>query len=380
MDENLAGAERRPTVEGRTPYFLISDAWSVLGRKTRVTVVIAGVACPIAGILAATGASSVLVFVVSAVALGALASLVGDGTDQLGARLGSGATGILQSALGNLPELFISVFALQAGLITVVQAALVGSILGNSLLVLGIAFTVGGLRHGTQRFESETPRLIAVMTLLSVAAVTIPTVSAQFHTPAAAHEQTLSIAVASVLLVIFAASVVYVLRGGPMAVTSETEAASNLWPLWLAVLILALAGAGSAFVSNWFVEALTPATHTLGLTEGFTGLVIVAIAGNAVENVVGIQFSAQNRPDLAISVILNSSLQVALALIPALVLLSTVTGGAHLTLVLPGLLVVALALTALVTAFITYDGESTWIEGLALIGLYVIVAASFWWG
>jgi Ca2+:H+ antiporter len=381
MDKNLAGAKRpRRTIEGRTDYSLILYVWSVLARKTRVTVVIAVVACPLAGILSAAGASSVLVFVVSAIALGALASIVGDGTDQLGARLGPGATGILQSALGNLPELFISIFALQAGLITVVQAALVGSILGNSLLVLGLAFTVGGFRHGTQRFASETPKLIAVMTLLSVAAVTIPTVSAQFHTPAAAHEQTLSTAVASVLLVIFAASVIYVLRGGPMAVTSESEAASNVWPLWLAVLFLTLAGTGSAFVSNWFVEALTPATHTLGLSEGFTGLVIVAIAGNAVENVVGIQFSAQNRPDLAISVILNSSLQVALALIPALVLLSIVTGGTHLTLVMPGLLVVALALTALVTAFITYDGESTWIEGLALIGLYVIVAASFWWG
>jgi len=352
----------------------------VLGRKTRVTVAITLVATPVAGILAGAGASSVLLFIVSAIALGALASLVGDGTEQLGARLGPGATGILQSALGNLPELFISIFALQAGLITVVQAALVGSILGNSLLVLGLAFAVGGFRHGTQRFQSETPKLIAVMTLLSVAAVTIPTVSAQFHTPAAAHEQTLSIAVACILLVIFAASVVYVLRGGPMAVTSESEAASSVWPLRLTVLILALAGTGSAFVSNWFVEALTPATHALGLTEGFTGLVIVAIAGNAVENVVGIQFSAQNRPDLAISVILNSSLQVALALIPALVLLSMLTGGAHLTLVLPGLLVVALALTALVTALITYDGESTWIEGLALIGLYVIVAASYWWG
>jgi Ca2+:H+ antiporter len=318
--------------------------------------------------------------VVSAVALGALASIVGDGTDQLGARLGPGATGILQSALGNLPELFVSIFALQAGLIGVVQAALVGSILGNSLLVLGLAFAVGGFRHGTQRFESETPKLIAVMTLLSVAAVAMPTVSVQFHTPAAAHEQTLSVAAAAVLLVIFVASLIYILRGGPMAVTPEGETAPIVWPLWLAGLLLALASTGSAFVSNWFVDALTPATHALGLSEGFTGLVIVAVAGNAVENVVGIQFSAQNRPDLAISVILNSSLQVALALIPALVLLSMVTGGVHLTLVLPGLLVVALALTALISAFITYDGESTWIEGLALIGLYLIVAASFWWG
>jgi Ca2+:H+ antiporter len=108
--------------------------------------------------------------------------------------------------------------------------------------------------------------------------------------------------------------------------------------------------------------------------------VIVALAGNAVENVVGIQFAASNRPDFAISVILNSSLQVALALIPALVLLSLVIGGTHLTLALPPLLVISLALTAILGALITYDGESTWVEGLALIGLYAIIAAAFWWG
>jgi Ca2+:H+ antiporter len=352
----------------------------MIGRKVLITLVVAALATALSAILSLSGASSILTFAVSAIALGALASLVGDGTDQLGARLGPGATGILQSALGNLPELFISIFALRAGLVAVVQAALIGSILANSLLVLGIAFTAGGLIHGTQRFQSETPRLIALMTLLSVAAVTIPTFTARFHTPAASHERELSVAVAIVLLLVFAASVVFILRGGSMGVTTPGEDEHLLWPLWLTVALLALAGTGAAFVSDWFVQALTPATHSLGLSQGFTGLVIVAIAGNAVENVVGIQFAAQNRSDLAISVILNSSLQVALALIPALVLLSFVVGGAHLTLVLAPLLVVALAFTGVLSAIIVYDGESTWIEGLALIGLYIILAASFWWG
>jgi Ca2+:H+ antiporter len=290
---------------------------------------------------------------------------------------------VLQSALGNLPELFIAIFALRAGLVSVVQAALVGSILGNSLLVLGLAFLVGGIRHGPQRFESETPRLIALMTLLAVGAVTVPTFAAQFHSPAAHHEQALSVAVAIVLLIVFAASVWFILHGGSMGVSRlavDAVEGVELWPLPLALAVLVVASVGAAFVSDWFVSALTPATHSLGLSAGFTGLVIVALAGNAVENVVGIQFSAQNRPDLAISVILNSSLQVALALIPALVLISLVIGGANLTLVLSPLLVVALALTAVVGTVIVYDGESTWIEGLALIGLYAIIAASFWWG
>jgi Ca2+:H+ antiporter len=355
----------------------------VLGRKTLITCAVAVVATVLSGILTVVGASSVLTFLVSAIALAALASLVGDGTEQLGTRLGPGATGVLQSGLGNLPELFISIFALRAGLVAVVQAALVGSILGNSLLVLGIAFLAGGLRNGTQRFQSEAARLIALMTLLSVGAVTVPTVAHQFHTPAARHEEQLSVVVAVVLLIVFAASVWFILHGGSLGVTTPAESEeeeSGLWPLPLAVDVLAAAGIASAFVSDWFVSALTPATHTLGISEGFTGLVIVALAGNAVENVVGVQFAAENKADLAISVILNSSLQVALALIPALVLLSFVVGGAHLTLVFAPLLVVALALTAILGTVIVYDGESTWIEGLALIGLYVIIAAGFWWG
>jgi Ca2+:H+ antiporter len=352
----------------------------LVGPKTLVTMGVGVVGAVLTAILTAAGATPTLTFVVSAITLAALASLVGDGTEQLGARLGPGATGILQSALGNLPELFISIFALEAGLVAVVQAALIGSILGNSLLVLGAAFLVGGLRHGTQRFDSQTPKLIGLMTVLAVAAVLIPSFVSRFHSPASAHVGQLSIAAAVVLLVLFAGSVVFILRGGPLGVTTEAAERHHLWPMPVTLGLLAAAGIAAAFVSDWFVQALTPATGSLGLSEAFTGLVVVALAGNAVENVIGIQLAARNESELAVSVILNSSLQVALALIPALVLISLFIGGANLTLSLPLLLVVALALTSVVTVLITYDGESTWIEGLALIGLYVIIAASFWWG
>jgi Ca2+:H+ antiporter len=151
------------------------------------------------------------------------------------------------------------------------------------------------------------------------------------------------------------------------------------WPVWLAVVVLAGAGIGAALVSEWFVAALRPAAVTLGVSEAFTGLV-VAIAGNAVENMVGIQMAARNKPDYAISLILNSSVQVALGLAPVLVLLSFVLGGTHLTLVLPGLLVAALGLAGVLGAFVVFDGESTWLEGLILIGLYGMIAIAFWWG
>ena len=334
----------------------------------------------LAGVLTAVHANAVLVFVVAAGALSLLAALVGQATDQIGARLGSGATGVLQSALGNLPELFVGIFALRAGLIDVVQAALVGSILGNSLFVLGLAFFVGGLRHGTQRFASGAPRRIAILTLLAIAALVVPTLVHQLHTPAAGHEQGFSIASAIILLAVFVASIPESLKSGSPDLSEEQAVSQHSWPIWLAIVVLLGAGVGAALVSDWFVTALTPAITFLHISPAFTGFVIVALAGNAVENVVGIQFASRNQADFAISVILNSSLQVALGLIPVLVLLSFIIGGAHLTLVMPPILVVALGLTAILTTCITYDGESTWLEGLVLIGLYGIIAVSFWWG
>jgi Ca2+:H+ antiporter len=322
----------------------------------------------------------VLAFVVAGVGLAMLAAVVGEATDQLGERLSPGATGVLQSAIGNLPELFVGIFALRAGLVTVVQSALIGSILANSLLVLGLAFLVGGLRHGTQRFASEAPRMIATLTLLAVAALVVPTLAHQLHTPADAHEDALSVACAVVLLLVFIASIPVSLKGGPSAVPGHKAADAQGWPFWLASAVLVVAGLSAAFVSDWFVAAMQPAIQILHISEAFTGLVVVAIAGNAVENVVGIQLAAANKPDYAISVILNSSLQVALALTPVLVLLSFVVSTTHLQLVLPPLLVVALTLSTILVTFVVYDGESIWLEGVALIGLYCMIAASFWWG
>ncbi len=352
-----------------------------LSRSDSITFIVAILASLLGGLLSLAGGGSVLTFAVTGAALAALAAIVGVATEALGARLGAGATGVLQSALGNLPELFFGIFALRAGLVTVVQSALVGSILGNSLLVLGLAFVVGGLRHGTQTFQSGPPRNIATLTVLSVAALAIPTLAHELHAPAGAHLDQLSVACALILVVVFVLSIPVALAGAPSAVVAETgEMPEEQWPLWFAGAVLGVAGVGSAFVSDWFVNALTPAIHTLHISDAFAGLVIVALAGNAVENVVGVQLAAHNKPDYAISVILNSSLQIALGLIPVLVLLSFVVGGTHLTLVLPPLLLAALALAAGLGTLIVYDGESTWLEGVALIGLYGIVAATFWWG
>ncbi|HEY2847641.1 MAG TPA: calcium/proton exchanger, partial [Pyrinomonadaceae bacterium] len=333
-----------------------------------------------AGVLHYAHANDVTAFIVTAAALALLAVIVGDATEQLGSRLGPGATGILQSSLGNLPELFVCIFALRAGLVALVQAALIGSILGNSLLVFGIAILLGGLKNGTQTFRREPPKMIATLMILAVAALMIPTLAKELHTPASDHLNALDAVCAVVLLVLLAANTYFSIKGDPSVTTSADEMGEPEWNLGLSVAVLAIAGLGAAFVSDWFVDALGPVMARFGLSETFTGLVVVAVAGNSIENIVGIQFAWRNQMNYGVSIMLNSSLQVALGLIPILVLISFILGGSVLTLVLPPLLIAALALAAVVNAFIVYDGESIWLEGLALIGLYSIIAAAFWWG
>lgn len=349
-------------------------------KKEKVVIILCVIFTIAAGFLHYAHANAVLAFVVTAGALAFLAMLVGDATEQLGSRLGPGATGVLQSGLGNLPELFVCIFALRAGLDQVVQAALIGSILGNSVLVLGLALLFGGLKNGTQRFNSEPPRMIVTLMLLASAALVIPTLAKELHTPAEPHILSLDIVLAIILLILLGANIYFSVKGDPAVALKSEGAGHAQWPMTLTIIVLAASGVGAALVSDWFVEALQPAMATLGISEAFAGLVVVAVAGNAIENLIGIQLAWKNQADYAISVIQNSSLQIALGLFPVLVLLSYVLGGAILTFVLSPMLVAVLLLAVIVSAFIIYDGESIWLEGLALIGLYLIIAASFWWG
>lgn len=354
----------------------------VFSRSDLIVMIGGVVAVAAAGIMHYGGAAAVLAFVVAGAAVALLASLVGRSVEQLGDRFGPGATGVLQSALGNLPELFIGFFALKAGLIAVVQAAIIGSILSNILLVLGLAFVVGGLRHGTQRFDSDRARTSTVLMVLATGALVMPSLAAYVHTPAEPHERVLSIVVSVVLLGVFLLSLPSALRRTTEPAAAEPAAAGHEgphWPLWLAVTMLTAASVAAALVSDWFVSALEPAIDALGVSQAFAGLVIVAIAGNAIENVVGIQLAYRNRADFALSVIIQSPLQVALVLAPVLVLLSLFT-ATTLTLVFAPLLVMAVAIAVLATAFIVFDGESTWLEGVTLIALYAIIATTFWWG
>ncbi len=354
------------------PMFIRSD-YILLGGSAIMTI--------LAGLTHYLGGGAVLAFLCSSVAVALLATLVGRSVEQLGDRFGPGATGVLQSALGNLPELFIALFALKAGLVGVVQGALIGSILANLLLVMGLAFVVGGLKHGHQQLDSRRARDSAGLMLLSVVALVLPSLATWVHTPAEAHETNLSLIVSIVLLLLFLLTLPASLKRRNTGNDEvEVEHPDPRWPLVLAIGLLASSAVLAAFVSDWFVDALEPAMATLGISEMFAGLVVVAIAGNAVENVVGIQLAASGRSRYAFSVIINSPLQIALVLAPALVILSLVFGFSPLTLVFPPMLVVSVFLAVIIASFITFDGESNWMEGAALIAVYTIIAASFWWG
>ena len=349
-----------------------------LSRRELIEFGVGAVAVAVAAGAHFAGAHAVLRFAVAGVALAVIARLVGHATDQLGSRLGSSAAGVVQSGLANLPELFIALFALHHGLTDVVQAALVGSILANSMLVLGLAFVVGGLKNGIQVFDSARARITATLAMLAAATMSIPTLAHTFHSPAAAHGKTLSLICAGVLLAIFVITLPGLLSEVPGSRANEDHEGPR-WSTATTVVALTAAAVGAVFVAEWFVDALQPAIEILHMSEDFAGLVIVAIAGNAVENVIGIQLAAKNRPEFAISVIVNSGLQIALALTPVLVFASLFF-ATSLTLVFPTLLAISLLMAALLVSMIVYDGESTWSEGVVLIGLYVVIAASFWWG
>lgn len=342
---------------------------------------VSGVLTVVAGALYYGKAGNIAPFVVSGMALAALASLVGRSVDALGDRLGSGATGVLQSALGNLPELFVILFALHAHLYAVVRATIVGSILANLLAVLGLAFFIGGRKHGTQRFDVESAKSISLMLVLSVAVLLVPSLTHALHTPAAGHEKALSMTAAVVLLVLFVVSLPASLKraGGEQAPAEGEDHGAAEWPLALAIGVLAVSGVGAAFVSDWFVAGLDPAMKALHISQAFAGLVIVAMAGNAVENVVGIQLAARNRADYALSVTLQSPVQIALVIAPLAVLAAPLV-GASFTLVLSPLLIATLVIAVVVAIIVVLDGESTWFEGLTLMALYAVIATAFWWG
>jgi Ca2+:H+ antiporter len=347
-----------------------------LTRGQRLTLAIALLATAVSGVANYAGASDVLTFIVAAAALAALASIVSFATEQVGTHFGPAVTGFLQSTLGNLPEFFIVLFALHDGQVVVAQTSVVGSLFANALLVLGLVIVVGARRDGTMRFRHRLPQDTATLLLSATFVIVLVALTVASGDEASRHVTALSAVGAGCLLVVYGAWLWAYLRSDE-PVPEEAHESGPRAPMGVAVVLLATAGVGAAFTSDWFVAALQPAIDALGISAAFAGLVIVAIAGNAVENVVGIALAAKGQSDLAISVVKNSVAQVAVFLFPLLVLVSLPLAH-HLTFQLSPVYVGALLLTALSLWQITGDGEATIFEGAALIALYVTLAAFAW--
>jgi Ca2+:H+ antiporter len=354
----------------------------------RTAVLVVAVFTALAGVADQGAWAPVPRFALATIALAGLAWIVSFATEQLGERFGPGVTGMLQSTLGNLPELFVVIFALQKGELVVAQTAIVGSVLANALLVLGLVIVVGARRSpdGLMRFSKRLPRDTATLLQVTVFIIVLLGLSLSSHDPASHHVETISIVGAICLLVVYMTWVVPYLRSDQLPGVSAgardvpdpassvgRDAQGPRLSLRLTLGLLIVAGTASAFVSDWFVNGLQPAISILHVSQAFAGFVIVAIAGNAVENTAGLVLAWKRRSDLAISVVKNSVAQIAAFLFPVLVLVSFAL-NTTLTFALAPVYIGALALTALALWQVTGDGEAAEFEGWALVALYVILA------
>lgn len=355
----------------------------------RLLAIVLGVSTA-AGILNSTTGNPVLAFVTSAIALGAIARLVVRSVEAISARIGRGANGLLQSLLSNLPEIFVILFALNAGLYEIVKATIVGSIIANILLVMGIAFVVGGRKFGRQSFNVASARQLSMLLALSVFALAIPTLTAAFNTPAVEFEREITVVISLLLILLFLASIPDTIKNSnhnsPVTGTNEAlTAASEVdqhgqWPIKVAIVMVLIAVTGSVVVSKWFVDDLPTAMSTLGISEAFAGLIIVALVSNAVESFVGIQLASRDQQSYALQIILQSPVQVAMIVAPLIALAAPLVGAATFTLVLSPLLLAVLFMSVFIAIVVVSDGRSTWFEGAALITLYLGIATAFWWG
>jgi Ca2+:H+ antiporter len=319
------------------------------------------------------GAPPLLVFAAACVGLVPLAGLIGHATGQLATRVGPHWGGLLNATFGNAAELIITILALQQGLFTLVKASITGSIVGNTLLVLGMALLVGGARHGLLTFDLRQAGLNSSLMILAVAGLFLPAVFSTL-VPDETRLEELSVVVALILLASYAAYLVFLLRSTPTSDGAREEAAE--WSVRRGLLTLLAATLGTAIVSEVLVNAVTPVTTQLGWTELFLGVIVIPIVGNAAENWAAVRAAANNHVDLTLAITAGSSTQIPLFVTPVLILVSLAIGR-PMTLVFQPLELLVLGLTTAISAYIALDGESHWLEGVLLLALYLMTATVF---
>ena len=326
-----------------------------------------------------------LIFLVAVLAIIPLAGYIGAATEQLAARLGGGIGGLLNATFGNAAELIIGALALHKGLPGLVKASITGSIIGNVLLVFGAAALVGGMRFNVQRFNRTAAGLGTTMLLLSAIGLVVPAVFHRVARSSGASELTLDTEISVVLFLTYCASLVFTLKTHPglygAAAHHEDQAPEGQAPtgsLRGPVLMLLASTAAVAVVSEVLVGAVAEAATSLGMTELFVGVVIVALVGNAAEHYSAVVLASRNQMDAAIGIAVGSSTQIALFVAPVLVFLSYVIGPAPMDLLFSTFELVAIGLSVVSIGFIAHDGETHWMEGVQLLAVYTILCLGFY--
>lgn len=326
--------------------------------------------------------SPVAVFTLAAISIVPLAGYIGAATEVLAFYTNPRIGGLLNATLGNAAELIITIVAIRSGYLELVKASITGSILGNLLLVLGMSMLFGGIKHGTQTFNRKQASNNAIMLVLTVVILLIPSLLSHYigniETPEPKVE-TLSLGVAAVMIILYILGLIYSFKviGGPLvAEEAGDKTMTNKWSLRTAIIVLLLSTLGVAYLSEVLVGAVESVVTMLGLSEFFIGLIFIPIIGNVAEHIVAVQVAMKNKMTLSVEIAIASSLQIALFVAPLLVFTSLVIGH-PLTLVFNQLELIALIAGVLIAALVSADGESNWLEGAELLAIYLILGLTF---
>ena len=343
-------------------------------------------AIPIALILRWVDASPTLIFLISLVAIYPLAEFMGEATESLAVYMGPTIGGLLNATLNNAPEIIIAMFALKKGLGDVVKASITGSILVELLFGLGLAMFLGGLKHGTQRFNQEAIQINAGLLTLCAFGLVIPAI---FHISSPKAEQELSWEIAGILLIIYAANLgralfqksatpIGTIQSKAPKLTVDSEEPSAEWSLNKSIWVLTISTLVLAVMSEVVTDALEPTSEQLGLTPVFSGIILLAGAGGVGEIISATRFARNNNMDLAIEASIGSSIQMILFAVPLLIF-SAPLFGEHMDLLFTSFEVISMVLTVVVIHNLTADGRSTWIEGMMLLAVYLMLAVGFFY-
>ena len=332
---------------------------------------------PIAVAAELLGWGATPIFILSALAIIPLAKLIGDATEELAIHTGPRIGGLLNATLGNAAELIITIFALTEGLNELVRASITGSILGNILLITGLSFIFGGIKNGRQTFDRRSAGMSAVLLILAVFALLVPSLFDVAIQQDLVAELRLSEAIAILMIILYGFSLFFSLRQPHGEPHGHDEEHVSKWSVPFSVGMLAVATIGIVFMSEFLVGVVEEVSVSLGLTEVFIGIIIIPLVGNIAEHLVAVQVAYKNKMELSLSISLGSSLQIALFVAPVLVFISLLIGETPLLLVFDEFELIALLGAAFVAAFIAQDGESNWFEGVMLLAVYLILALAF---